>query len=79
MILEVALLGLALGLLLFLWNGKPPNFPDGPRGLPIIGNLHQLGTEPHKTFMQMKKKYGDIFSIKFGSYEYVDILQNIIK
>ncbi|CAN6466347.1 unnamed protein product [Victoria cruziana] len=43
--------------------------PPGPRGLPIIGNLHQLGL----TFVQLEfifhrfiSRYGPIFSVRFG-------------
>ena len=71
MFVEFALLVLAIALVYQVWNTKPVNFPPGPAGLPIIGNLHQLETEPAKVFMKMKEKYGDIFSLKFGSYKYV--------
>lgn len=71
MILELGLAALAIILLFVITsNGKPSNFPAGPRGLPVIGNLHQLSSEPYKRFMEMRKKYGDIFSLKFGSYKY---------
>uniref|UniRef100_A0A5F8GII1 Cytochrome P450 1A1 n=1 Tax=Monodelphis domestica TaxID=13616 RepID=A0A5F8GII1_MONDO len=40
--------------------------PPGPRPFPIIGNLLQLGDHPYLTFMEMKKKYGDVFLIKLG-------------
>lgn len=38
----------------------------GPWSFPIIGNLLQLGDHPYLTFMEMKKKYGDVFLIKLG-------------
>lgn len=38
----------------------------GPWSLPIIGNLPQLGDHPYLTFMEMRKKYGDVFLIKLG-------------
>lgn len=41
-------------------------FPPGPRSFPIIGNLLQLGDHPYRTFMEMRKKYGDVFLIKLG-------------
>ncbi|ODM92367.1 Cytochrome P450 2J6 [Orchesella cincta] len=75
MILEFILACLAIGLMFLFWNNKPPNFPAGPAGLPIIGNLHQLGSEPHKTFMKMREQYGDIFSLKFASYNVI-VLNN---
>jgi hypothetical protein len=36
--------------------------------LPLIGNLHQFGTEPHKTFMKMSETYGRIFAIDFATF-----------
>ncbi|KAF9479694.1 cytochrome P450 [Pholiota conissans] len=43
--------------------------PPGPKGLPLIGNLHELPYEyPWLTYAQWAKKYGPIFSFKvFGS------------
>lgn len=40
--------------------------PPGPWSFPIIGNLLQLGDHPHLTFMEMRKKYGDVFLIRLG-------------
>ncbi|KAK4478891.1 hypothetical protein RD792_014397 [Penstemon davidsonii] len=41
--------------------------PPGPRGLPIIGNLHQLKQPLHEYFWQLSKKYGPLFYMKLGS------------
>ncbi|XP_066113182.1 cytochrome P450 1A4-like isoform X1 [Saccopteryx bilineata] len=38
----------------------------GPWSFPILGNLLQLGDLPFLTFIEMRKKYGDIFLIKLG-------------
>ncbi|XP_078503729.1 cytochrome P450 2K1-like isoform X2 [Lissotriton helveticus] len=43
------------------------NFPPGPRPLPLIGNLHLLDLRrPQKTFIELSKKYGSVFSIQLG-------------
>ena len=42
------------------------NLPQGPPGLPIIGNLHQLGALPHQSLWQFSKKYGPVLFIKLG-------------
>ncbi|XP_043933132.1 cytochrome P450 1A1 [Protopterus annectens] len=40
--------------------------PLGPTGLPLIGNAHQLGKNPHLTLSEMHKTYGDVMQIKIG-------------
>lgn len=47
-------------------KGGKQNFPPGPRSFPVIGNLLQLGDHPYLTFMEMRRKYGDVFLIKLG-------------
>lgn len=46
-------------------RGKQPSLP-GPWSFPILGNLLQLGDHPYLTFMEMRKKYGDVFLIRLG-------------
>ncbi|XP_050228543.1 cytochrome P450 76A2-like [Mercurialis annua] len=49
-------------------------FPPGPPGWPIIGNLLDLGSMPHRTLTDLKKKYGDILGLKLGSLNTMVIL-----
>ncbi|CAI8591895.1 unnamed protein product [Vicia faba] len=42
-------------------------FPKGPKGLPIIGNLHQLDiSNLHIQFLNLSKFYGPLFSLQIG-------------
>ncbi|KAK3221608.1 hypothetical protein Dsin_008633 [Dipteronia sinensis] len=44
------------------------NLPPSPRpSLPVIGHLHLLKHPMHRTFHELAKKYGPIFSLRFGS------------
>ncbi|EOA25069.1 hypothetical protein CARUB_v10018377mg [Capsella rubella] len=40
--------------------------PPGPKGFPIIGNLHQLGRFLHKSLHEISQKYGPVMYLRFG-------------
>ncbi|KAL1198017.1 Cytochrome P450 76C2 [Cardamine amara subsp. amara] len=46
---------------------KVAPLPPGPPRLPIIGNIHLVGKNPHHSFADLSKTYGPIMSLKFGS------------
>ncbi|XP_053567875.1 cytochrome P450 1B1 [Bombina bombina] len=46
-------------------------YPPGPFPWPLIGNAMQIGKSPHLTFVDLSKKYGEIFQIKLGSMKVV--------
>lgn len=44
-----------------------PVLPPGPRGFPIVGNLLQLGKNPHLTMTELSRHYGSVYKLTFGS------------
>ncbi|KAJ4724516.1 putative Cytochrome P450 [Melia azedarach] len=46
---------------------KTSRLPPGPKGLPIIGNLHQFDSlKPHHYFFKLSRKYGPLVSCYLG-------------
>ncbi|XP_027358651.1 cytochrome P450 71A1-like [Abrus precatorius] len=74
--------------LLFMLNKhtrkNKSNLPPSPSKLPIIGNLHQLGTLPHRSFHALSRKYGPIMMLQLGQtptlvVSSVDVAKEIYK
>ncbi|KAL2306970.1 hypothetical protein Nmel_004919 [Mimus melanotis] len=57
------------------WNSnRGQNFPPGPRPLPIIGNLLLFDLKrPYRTYLQLSKMYGPVFSVQLGHRKIVVI------
>ncbi|CAF1873376.1 BnaC04g50280D [Brassica napus] len=47
--------------------------PPGPPRLPFIGNIHQVGKNPHRSFADLSKTYGPVMSLNLGSLKSVVI------
>uniref|UniRef100_A0A1W7HBW0 Cytochrome P450 n=1 Tax=Scoparia dulcis TaxID=107240 RepID=A0A1W7HBW0_SCODU len=48
-------------------NRKSARLPPGPRPLPIVGNILELGPTPHQSLAKLSRKYGPLMSLKLGS------------
>nr|AXE71687.1 CYP2B [Arborimus longicaudus] len=64
------LLALLVGFLLLMVRGHPKargHLPPGPRPLPLLGNLLQMDRGGLlNSFMQLREKYGDVFTVHLG-------------
>ncbi|XP_010431121.1 PREDICTED: cytochrome P450 71A26-like [Camelina sativa] len=47
-------------------RGKNSNTPPSPPGLPLIGNLHQLGRHTHRSLCSLSHRYGPLMLLHFG-------------
>ncbi|GLJ21200.1 hypothetical protein SUGI_0388180 [Cryptomeria japonica] len=54
---------------LYFFNGRKPKakLPPGPRGLPVLGSLLDLGSNPHQSLHALSKRYGGLMYIKLGT------------
>jgi cytochrome P450 len=43
----------------------------GPRGWPLVGNSFQLEAHPEEQLRRWAKKYGEVFSLSLGGYNWV--------
>ena len=50
-----------------LLNYRKNNLPPGPRGLPLLGNVLGLDLTRIETYRQLRKRYGDLVTIRLGT------------
>ncbi|XP_022889899.1 cytochrome P450 71A8-like [Olea europaea var. sylvestris] len=59
-------------LICFLMKRRQPTptakktLPPSPAKIPILGNLHQIGTLPHRSLQSLAKKHGPLMLLHFG-------------
>ncbi|XP_073026220.1 cytochrome P450 83B1-like [Primulina eburnea] len=70
-IIPFLLLSFSIFFLFYFFKPKYPNkisrLPPGPKGLPLVGNLHEFDpVHPHLYLHKLAKKYGPLMSMRFG-------------
>ncbi|PKU62311.1 geraniol 8-hydroxylase-like [Dendrobium catenatum] len=48
-------------------SSKDLPLPPGPRPLPVLGNLLELGQNPHRSLARLARIHGPVMSLKIGS------------
>ncbi|XP_031103422.1 cytochrome P450 76A1-like [Ipomoea triloba] len=68
-IMLLAVFLIPASLLLLLSRNKPRSgrLPPGPPGLPVLGNMFDLGSLPHQTIAAMRNTYGPVVWLRIGS------------
>ncbi|KAJ2901599.1 hypothetical protein MKZ38_001619 [Zalerion maritima] len=54
-------------------SGNGSKVPPGPKGLPFIGNAHQLGEQPHRQLQRWAAEFGELVSVRLGWENWVFI------
>uniref|UniRef100_A0A0E0CY10 Cytochrome P450 n=1 Tax=Oryza meridionalis TaxID=40149 RepID=A0A0E0CY10_9ORYZ len=53
--------------LLRLFVDARRNLPPGPRPLPLIGNILDLGSQPHRSLARLAGRYGPLMTLRLGT------------
>lgn len=60
---------ISLSFILFLFKltrSRKLNLPPSPPKLPVIGNIHHVGTLPHRSLQALSEKYGPLMLLHMG-------------
>jgi cytochrome P450 len=71
--LVLLLLLLTTFILYTRYKTKPPpgtKVAPGPPGLPVLGNAHQLGQQPHQQITTWAREYGEVYKIRLGWHDW---------
>ncbi|PKI49553.1 hypothetical protein CRG98_030046 [Punica granatum] len=52
---------------LLLQRQSNRGLPPGPRSLPLLGNILDLGTKPHRALTELARKHGPVMTLKLGA------------
>ncbi|XP_057779767.1 ferruginol synthase-like [Salvia miltiorrhiza] len=66
----IIVLLISIIVVIFAWfyvRRRGPKLPPGPYPFPIIGNILQLGRNPHQSLADLSKTHGPLMSLKLGS------------
>nr|XP_004249462.1 cytochrome P450 76A2-like [Solanum lycopersicum] len=66
---------LSIFILFFSKKNSTYNLPPGPPGLPVFGNMFELGTESYKKMAALKQKYGPVLGLKVGTSTNIMVVQ----
>lgn len=53
--------------LLHLFAAVDRNLPPGPRPLPLVGNLLDLGAHPHRSLARLAARHGPLMALRLGA------------
>ncbi|KAF0910631.1 hypothetical protein E2562_003060 [Oryza meyeriana var. granulata] len=53
--------------LLRLFVDARRNLSPGPRPLPLIGNIHSLGAQPHRSLARLAERHGPLMTLRLGT------------
>ena len=58
------------------FKGQEGRLPPGPKPIPVLGNIFQLGFPPHESFTKMARIHGPLMTLRLGSMCTVVISSN---